>query len=400
MRDVVLNWGVGAQFGWGLLGLNLFALWSNDKDIRPLMDQPITPADLDGLDALKRAHIAKAVRASNAALEARQRGDGLSPVEAIGVDGLGNDLNAISPLNTPTKVARAIFESIDVAGAAAKFAPYDQLLTASSWTAGWIKAASGRDAKIIHEGVDLTLFAPGPPSRWRDPDAFYVFSGGKLEYRKGQDLVLDGFRRFAARHPKAVLVTAWNSPWPQLARGMKGRLDSALSLEPDGGLGLRRWASENGLLASQFIDLGRVPNFALPQILRDMDVALQPSRAEACTNLVVKEAMACGLPTIAAWNTGMVDLLTEATAILLKHQGPVRVPPGTPFPPHPGPMLDDWGESDAEDIDAALEFAFQNRDQVRTLGLSARRDLEARKRSWSDHADALKTWLLDDAVAL
>ena len=95
MRDVVLNWGVGAQFGWGLLGLNLFALWSHDRDIRPLMGQPITPADLDGLDALKRAHIAKAVRASNAALEARQRGDGLSPGEAIGVDGLGNDLNAI-----------------------------------------------------------------------------------------------------------------------------------------------------------------------------------------------------------------------------------------------------------------------------------------------------------------
>jgi hypothetical protein len=38
-----------------------------------------------------------------------------------------------------------------------------------------------------------------------------VFSGGKLEHRKGQDLVIRAFVRFVQRHPDAVLVTAWGS---------------------------------------------------------------------------------------------------------------------------------------------------------------------------------------------
>jgi len=59
------------------------------------------------------------------------------------------------------------------------------------------------------------------------------------------------------------------------------------------------------------IDIGLVPNPMMPTVLREMDVSLQPSRAEACTSLPVKEAMACGIPVIAAVNTGMQDLLNS-----------------------------------------------------------------------------------------
>jgi hypothetical protein len=40
-----------------------------------------------------------------------------------------------------------------------------------------------------------------------------VFTGGKIEFRKAQHLVLMAFREFAARHDDAVLVAAWHSPW-------------------------------------------------------------------------------------------------------------------------------------------------------------------------------------------
>ena len=37
--------------------------------------------------------------------------------------------------------------------------------------------------------------------------------GGKLEMRKGQDIIIRAFRLFSQRVPEAVLVTAWHNPW-------------------------------------------------------------------------------------------------------------------------------------------------------------------------------------------
>ena len=34
-------------------------------------------------------------------------------------------------------------------------------------------------------------------------DRFRVFSGGKLEWRKGQDIVVEAFKRFSNMHPRA-----------------------------------------------------------------------------------------------------------------------------------------------------------------------------------------------------
>jgi glycosyltransferase involved in cell wall biosynthesis len=42
-----------------------------------------------------------------------------------------------------------------------------------------------------------------------------------------------------------------------------------------------------------------------------MDVSLQPSRAEACTNLPAKEAMACGVPVAAYPVTGPIDVIED-----------------------------------------------------------------------------------------
>jgi hypothetical protein len=47
---------------------------------------------------------------------------------------------------------------------------------------------------------------------------FVVFSGGKLEMRKGQDIVIAAFEKFAAKHKDAILVTAWHNQWPKLTK--------------------------------------------------------------------------------------------------------------------------------------------------------------------------------------
>ena len=44
-----------------------------------------------------------------------------------------------------------------------------------------------------------------------------IFSGGKLELRKGQDLVVAAFKIFHARHPDALLISSWQNGWPESA---------------------------------------------------------------------------------------------------------------------------------------------------------------------------------------
>jgi glycosyltransferase involved in cell wall biosynthesis len=124
----------------------------------------------------------------------------------------------------------------------------------------------------------------------------------------------------------------------------------------------------------------------MPPILREMDVALQPSRAEACTNLPAKEAMACGLPVIVAYNTGMKDLITDDNSISLSRQAPVAGgrSAGT----------DGWGESSVDEIVEALERVYVDRAWGRELGHRAARWI-AENRTWKLHSEQLKEFLLD-----
>ena len=85
--------------------------------------------------------------------------------------------------------------------------------------------------------------------------SFISSSNGKVEYRKGHDLVLLAFREFSRRHKDAVLVTAWHSPWPQLSAGFQGKLSHPLELTRDGRIDIKAWVTRNGdtLPASTFL---------------------------------------------------------------------------------------------------------------------------------------------------
>jgi glycosyltransferase involved in cell wall biosynthesis len=152
-----------------------------------------------------------------------------------------------------------------------------------------------------------------------------VFSGGKLELRKGQDLALAAFRAFHRRHPEALLLTAWHSPWSDLmndAVAHPGLIPPRATAEgvPD----VVGWAVANGVPPDAVIAIGPTPNIAMPHVIREADVALFPNRAEGGTNLVAMECMACGIPTILSANTGHLDLLrTPGVAIPLTRQAPI-----------------------------------------------------------------------------
>jgi len=378
---VLLGWQLSDNFGWGIVGLNLFREWARGSELAPLMALPITampPADDDPpwMDG--------AVAQSNrmAAEIARLGQQGSLRVKMPVVAGLANDLDGILDLTGSRTVGRAVFENIDLEAAAGRLAHYDALTCISEWNAATLRAVCDKPVAVIHEAIDHRLFHPGPRAGLLPMGRFHVFSGGKVEFRKGQDLVLLAFREFARRHDDAVLVTAWHSPWPQRAEGFQGRLDAPLRLNADGKIDVLRWAAENGLDASQVIDLGQMPNREMPRWLREMDCALLPSRAEGGTNMVAMEAMGCAVPVIMGRNTGLLDLIRDGNCLALQRQGPVA-----------GVNMAGWGESDVEEILAALEALYASQELRQRIGGAGHAFMQTR--SWANHADALKHMLLD-----
>ena len=384
-RRVILDWELSCDFGWGLLGYNIFCQWANDAEIKPVSGRLITEERLGLTDPLRMSVLSPEIEDSN---------DYLRVVAPIVPKPVQVDEDVIVPVShglAPSifrgahNIGRCIFENTDVGELADQLGRSDVLLCASRWNADLLHVATGRDVAVIHEGIDPSLFCPGPRSGILDPSRFYIFSGGKVEYRKGQDLVLRAFREFSRTHSDAVLVTAWHSRWPNAAIGFKGTLDAPLTADPSGRLNIKKWASDNGIDPTKIIEIFKIDNHIMPTILREMDVALLPSRAEACTNLPAKEAMACGVPVIVSNNTGMMDLITEDNCVPLNRQQavPVGVEAGTVG----------WGESDLGEILEALTMLHADGGRRSAIGSAGAKWIQEH-RTWEQHARALKHLIL------
>jgi glycosyltransferase involved in cell wall biosynthesis len=384
-KKVFLNWQLNSVSGWGILGLNIFLHWANDRDVMPLMGHSIFTDAVYMVDPLRLSQVSRAIGDSNDFCDRLGRKGGESiGVEATVIDGVFNGFYP-SPVFGQTNIGRCIFENTKVTELDRKLAKYDALVCGSNWNADILRAHTGREVHVILEGIDPSVFCPGPKSGLMNQDNFYIFSGGKIEPRKGQDLVLLAFREFSRKHPNAFLVTTWHSPWTEFSIGVKGRLDAPLELDESGKLNVKKWVSDNGIDPARVIEIFQIPNQMMPMILREMDVALQPSRAEACTNLPVKEAMACGLPVIVAENTGMKDLIAEDNCFPLRKQSPI-------------PDTDDWGsegwgESDVDEIVEALELLYADHKRRKAIGTRAAEWILA-NRTWQRHASELKQFVL------
>jgi glycosyltransferase involved in cell wall biosynthesis len=316
---LVIDWGVSAFFGWGVYGLNLALELSRDPTVEARCPGPIDPRQI-GVDALR-------IRALGPFLARSSQGAPAS--DAAWLHALGNEFMGERPPGA--RVGVIFFEAPLSSAAIERAKGYDLIITGSSWNEEVLNAHGITKTRTILQGVDRSLFFPAP-KRNLFPDRFLIFSGGKAEPRKGQDIVVTAFRIFAQRHPEAMLVTAWHSPWPQLAQGMD--------------LDLSRFAD-------RVIDAGQLPNGLMAPVYRECDVALFTNRAEGGTNLVAMECLACGVPTILSGNTGHRDLL--------------RMGLGTRLSQKPSAFWSEWGESDVEEVVEALEVALRNRNAPRKI---------------------------------
>ena len=353
---LVFSWGVSSYFGWGLYGLNLALTLAVHPRFSPVGAIPFGPGDLV-LDPF-RENLIQDVGALSAEL---WNALGALPQPHARIDapllvGLGKDLvgGGDSVLIGQPSIGVAFIEHPEFTDVGRRRAgEFALIIAGSSWNEAVLRANGIVATTTVLQGVDTSLFHPAPRTgRFRE--RFVIFSGGKLERRKGQDLVVKAFRAFRQRHREALLLAAWNTPW-QWHEDFADPAIVPAGPTADGLVDTATWALGNGVPAEALIALGRVPNIAMPHVIREADVALFPNRCEGGTNLVAMECMACGIPTILSANTGHLDLLrSDGGAYRLNRQGPAGVP--------------DWGESDVDEIVETLEAVWRDRDAAAATG--------------------------------
>lgn len=387
---VAFNWGISSFFGWGIYGLNLALHWVRDPNVRPICSVEVNPARIE-IDALRRRLVDGVLKSSAPLIADLAR----APAQVVVTDlnvmtALGNSFaTAPSAHNTQlkgaTNIGVAVLEDTRIDAATRERARrYDLLVAGSTWNRALLADNGLEPVSTVLQGVDPTLFHPAPRSElFRD--RFVVFSGGKIEFRKGQDLVLLAFRAFAERHPEALLVTAWHAPWSAVAQyPFSNERVPAVPLDAHGRPDIAAWVAANGIAPQNFVDLGAVSNDRMAPLYREADVALFPNRCEAGTNLVAMECMACGVPAILAANTGHLDLIEGENCYALGRQSQVA--------PRENLGTEGWGESDSEEILACLEQAWRDRADARERG--ARGAERLARLSWAATASNLKQTIL------
>ena len=361
-----IAWPAKIHSGWGLLGLNLAIEVQRTRTATPIFLGP-RPELYDPL-------LSRLLRPALAASETERVADAApgGPVKDLPylvLHSVGTDMlrtPAGRPYRGSPDVAIVFIEhNVITPQGRERGKGYRLLVAGSEWNADLLRAAGFERVVVWRQGIDTSRFHPAPERRLF-PDRFVIFSGGALQLRKGQDIVVKAFREFQRRREDALLITAWANPYVQYARTilLSGIEASPFDSADPEKVDLDRWLIELGVPSHSFLNLPLMGNAAFPGILRQADVALFPNRAEGGTNLVAMEAMACGIPCILSPGTGHRDLIERFPCYPLTFR---------PFRPEPRLALgqEGWCESSLDDVVATLEAVYADRERARRTGAAA-----------------------------
>lgn len=383
---VLLSWQLSDLHGWGIAGYEIFSNWALKGKYQPVMGYPVSDNEVRGMDSLRKKLLLPSFQASNDLNAQITRATQKNPNQELTINipvvhALGNKFSKSGPnLKGSANIGRIVFEFDNLQSVTQISKQYDAFVVASQWNLELLKAATDKPVFLNHEGVDITRFHPGPKSGLLNDDNFYIFSSGKIEYRKAQDLALEVFKRFAEGKSNVKLVTAWQSVFAQqISQGYKGILSVGLEVHEGSIANIEKWAVDNGIPAEKIIDIGQVPHHMMPHIIREMDAALQLSRAEGGTNFVAMECMACGIPTLLSSCTGHLDIINypNAIAVEVTSQSLTHIEGAA-----------DWREIDIDDAVAKLENLYKHKQRTGSI-----RSSENFPRTWTQHSEDLENIL-------
>jgi glycosyltransferase involved in cell wall biosynthesis len=396
-QPVMIQWSISSFFGWGVYGLNLALHWAGDSEIEPVCVSPFSPGQINVDPLRQRALLPFLLRSVQfqeqiAAYSSAGATADAPLLLALGNGVLGSPAAHNVVIEGKPTIGVIFFEEALDAEAIKRGKQLPLIITGSTWNERVLRAYGFENVRTILQGIDPTHFYPGPKLGVLR-DRFLIFSGGKAELRKGQDIVMAAFKIFAKRHPEATLVTAWHSPWPHFARSLdQTGLVAPVVFDKEGKIDVAAWAAANDIAPQQIMDLGNIPNVDMPTVLREMDAAVFANRSEGGTNLVAMECMACGVPVVLSRNTGHLDLIKDSNCYPLKEQKSVE---------NRWNSVGDvqcWGESQVEEVVERLEQIFTDRAEAHRRGLRAARMMQ--RMTWGDTARQMKDMVLKAAKDL
>ncbi|GJQ58198.1 MAG: glycosyltransferase [Candidatus Scalindua sp. AMX11] len=242
---------------------------------------------------------------------------------------------------------------------------FDLIITGSTWCEEVLKKHGLHNVTTIIQGIDQQLFNSFHSEKEIFKDKFLVFSGGKFEIRKGQDIVIRAYKVLQDRHQDVMLVNSWFNLWRDSMKTMSASPYIKCNIPSDDYVtGINNILTDNGIDVRRVITMLPRPNALMAQIYKNTDVGLFPNRCEGGTNLVLMEYMACGKPVIASYSSGHKDVINHNNALVIEKMKPIAIKRSEI-------KIAEWDDPDLDETVERLEWAYQHRDALRSYGLRA-----------------------------
>jgi len=282
-----------------------------------------------------------------------------------------HSLRRVFPIQGATNYGYTFFENLLEEDAPINAGFYDLIFAGSTWCRERLEEKGISRVQTLIQGVDPALFSPIDFEKPSGRDKFIIFSGGKFELRKGQDLVLRAVKVLQDKYDDIVLMSLWHNPWKFSFETMQGSpyINFVVKGETWEEM-IHTIMAENGMDPERNIVLPPISNNQLRNVYANTDIGIFPNRCEGGTNLVLMEYMACARPVIASYNTGHCDILTGDNALLLEEMKPYEIVD------EQGRTTGVWQDPDLDELISTLEYAYLHRDESRSIARQAGEDMK------------------------
>lgn len=341
--------------GWGVCSINLARELSQKQKIKYVSNDLVTRYEINAnFNSIAHSYFGK-VKFDNLDFLKTQK-------EYPLIQGVEHDLTPYMGYFSGSKRIALTFSDRDIPNNLIVKAKenFDIIVAGSEWCKKLL-ADKGLESVVIHQGIDPNLFNKNRSEKKYFHDDFLIFSGGKFEDRKGQDIAIKAYKVIQDKYPDVKLVCSWFNAYTSTSG--KSELEKC------------------GLDMSRVIFIPFLTNNNMPEIYQNTDIGIFPSRCEAGTNLVMMEYMACGKPAIASVGTGQADLITPTNGFALNSTGKCLLKDEN------GNTLSIWENPDPDHLIERLEWAYNNRDELPKYGKEAAKTMS--KKTWTHMANSL-----------
>ena len=193
MKEIYINMPAGEYYGWAICGKNLITNMAKLSDkIRYIPDPAYKNVSRDyATDTLIKS-ITEMPNGND--FNTLQTIDNCTPMKYKGVKNVGY------MFWEEEKLPDYLIEQLKA---------YDVIATGSTWNTEVVKSHGFNNVVTIHQGVNTDIFKPMDKNYFKDK--FVIFSGGKLEHRKSQDIVAYVVGVLQKKYKDVYLIASWGN---------------------------------------------------------------------------------------------------------------------------------------------------------------------------------------------